>query len=55
MRSDEGRGNAPPNQRMELPAPPFKGSVMLCASDLTVMPERAVRPRVRRRSSCAIR
>jgi hypothetical protein len=44
-----------PNQRMELPAPPFKGSVMLCANDPAVTPGRAVRPRVRRRSSCAIR
>ena len=50
-----GRGMPLPNRRMELTAPPFKGSVMLCATDPVVTLGRAVRQRVRRRSSCAIR
>ena len=45
----------PPNQRMELPAPLFKGSVKLSASGPAATPRRAVRRRARRRSSCAIR
>ena len=51
----QGRGMPLPNGRMELPAPRFKGTVMLCASDPAVTLGRAVRQRVRRRSSCAIR